>query len=208
DKIRDHFGDDAEKVKRANRDATKFLSDRMYLPLGLKMTAYHVDENGNAYPPEDLQAWNESVTLAINQEPNYLFMDAPESNKELITLGVRNINIFGPDGLPILPTMDPWIAQMNMWKIEVQGKFNKFEVFDMDNEVHPNAIFGHDAQVYVRREETVLDSLDDYRKIGDNLPIKFSFTTGTFILVPAGKTIGDKEGGWDEKSPYFDEILK
>jgi len=195
DKIRDHFGDDAEKVKRANRDATKFLSDRMYLPLGLKMTAYHVDENGNAYPPEDLQAWNESVTLAINQEPNYLDAFKPHpSNPRLYTLKVRNINLLGETGLHVLPTLDPWIMTVNAWKIDVEGEFVKFVVYDADNEVHPNPIFGHDAQVYVRREESILDSLNNYRRIGDNLPIKFSFTTGTFIAVPPGKIsgVGDK----------------
>jgi len=48
---------------------------------------------------------------------------------------------------------------VNAWKIEVQGKMNKFEVQDIDNEVHPNPIFGHDAQVYVREELPVLDKL-------------------------------------------------
>ncbi len=202
-KIKENFSED---VKDANRNAAKFLSEGMNLPLGLKMKAEHVDEKGKVYAPDELEAWNESVTLSINQEPNYLFMDGPASNKKLITLGVRNINIFGPTGLPILPTFDPWLAQMNAWKIEVQGKMNKFEVQDIDNEVHPNPIFGHDAQVYVRMDKTVFDSLSDL-PLGENQPIRFSFTTGTFILVPPGKTIGDKEGGIDEKSPYYNKII-
>lgn len=204
--INDNFAE-PEKIKKTSKDAVKFLSGGMNLPFGLTMTAYHVDENGNAYPVDDLEAWNESVTLSIDQEPNYLFTDADESNKELITLGVRNFNVFGQTGLPILPAMNPWIAQMNMWKIEVQGKINRFEVQDIDNEVHPDPIFGHGAQVYVRRESFIEDHLANNAYIGDNIPIKFSFVTGTFILVPSGKTIGDKEGGIDEKSPYFDKIL-
>ncbi|HLB71795.1 MAG TPA: hypothetical protein VJJ51_12195, partial [Candidatus Methanoperedens sp.] len=147
------------------------------------------------YPPEDLQAWNESVTLAINQEPNYLDAFKPHpSNPRLYTLKVRNINLLGETGLHVLPTLDPWIMTVNAWKIDVEGEFVKFVVYDADNEVHPNAIFGHDAQVYVRREESILDSLNNYRRIGDNLPIKFSFTTGTFIAVPPGKIsgVGDK----------------
>ena len=201
--IKENFKDD---VKDTNRNATRFLSEGMNLPLGLRMKAKHVDENGKAYPDNALEAWNESVTISVNQEPNYLFMDGAVSDKELITLGVRNINIFGPTGLPILPTMDPWLAQMNAWKIEVQGKMNKFEVQDIDNEVHPNPIFGHDAQVYVRKDADIFDDITTFR-IGNNRAIKFSFTTGTFIMVPAGKTIGDKEGGFDEKSPYFGEII-
>jgi hypothetical protein len=195
-----------EKVKQANRDAVNFLSGGMNLPLGLTMTAYRVDENGNAYPYGDIRGWKEAVTLSINQEPNYLFMDADEPNKELITLGVRNINIFGPTGLPVLPSMNPWLAHTNAWRIEVQGKINRFEVHDIDNEVHPNPVFGHEAQVYVRELETVFDPVSGF-SIGDNEPVKFSFTTGTFILVPSGKTIGDKEGGFKEESPYFGKIL-
>ena len=40
--------------------------------LAVSMRAFHVDENGNIYQPQKLQAWNESVTLLINQEPDYL----------------------------------------------------------------------------------------------------------------------------------------
>jgi hypothetical protein len=117
---------------------------------------------------------------------------------------VRSFNIFGPTGLPVLPSMNPWLIQTNAWKIEIQGKINKFEVFDGDDETHPNPIFGHEAQVYVREEMPVEDSVTKL-PIGDNLPIKFSFTTGTFIAVPPGKYIGDdlahvlEETNFDEK---------
>lgn len=205
--IQNQFKGNTEDIKTANNDAVKFLSGGLKLPVGFAMEAYHVDENGTAYPEEDINAWNESVTLSIDQEPDYLFMDASESNKELITLGMRNINIFGPTGLPVLPSMNPWLAQFNAWQIEVQGKINKFEVQDVDDEVHPNAIFGHEAQVYVRKNQpAVIDDLTGL-PIGKNLPIKFSFTTGTFILVPPGKTIGDREGGVSEESPYFGKII-
>ncbi len=59
----------------------------------------------------------------------------------------------------------------------------------------------------MREESFVEDKINNNEYIGDNLPIKFSFTTGTFILVPPGKTIGDKEGGINEESPYFGKIL-
>jgi hypothetical protein len=69
----------------------------------------------------------------------------------------------------------------------------KFEVQDMDNECHPDPLFGHEVQVCVREADTVEDTLTQL-SIGDNLPIKFSFTTGTFIVVPPGKIqgVGDK----------------
>jgi len=90
--------------------------------------AYHTDDEGNVYPDEALEAWNESVTLGVFQEPDYLY--AVNDKVELRTHGVRSLNIFGPTGLPVLPTMNPWLIQTNAWKIEIQGKINKFEVFD------------------------------------------------------------------------------
>jgi len=199
--IRKNFSE-PDKVMQANRDGAKLLSKGMYLPFGLTMRAYHIDDEGNVYPDEELEAWNESVTLVVNQEPDYLY--AVNNDVELRTLGIRSFNIFGPTGLPVLPSMNPWLVQTNAWKIEVQGKINKFELLDADNEVHPNPIFGHEAQVYVREEDTVDDPLTQL-PIGDNLPIKFSFTTGTFIAVPPGKYIGDdlahvlEETNFDEK---------
>jgi len=138
----------------------------------------------------------------VNQEPDYLY--AVNNDVELRTLGIRSFNIFGPTGLPVLPSMNPWLVQTNAWKIEVQGKINKFEVFDDDDETHQNQIFGHEAQVYIRQRLPIEYSVTNL-PIGDNLPIKFSFTTGTFIAVPPGKYIGDdlahvlEETNFDEK---------
>jgi hypothetical protein len=77
-------------------------------------------------------------------------------------------------------------------------------VQDVDNEVHPDPIFGHEAQVYVREADTIEDEITQL-PLGLNLPIKFKFTTGTFIVVPPGKLagIGDKEGDIIEKSPGY-----
>jgi hypothetical protein len=91
-----------------------------------------------------------------------------------------------------------------MWSIDVEGEFVKFEVQDMDNEVHPDPIFGHEVQVYVRKFETIKDPVTE-SYIGTNLPIKFNFTTGTFIVVPPGKLegVGDKDLVIIEESPGF-----
>lgn len=186
----------------------------MNLPIGLTMKAYNVNDNGNAYPDNDISAWNETVTISINQEPNYLYMDS--GDPDLIKLGLRNINVFGPSGLPLLPPFS-WFATLNIWTIEVQGEINKFVVQDINNEVHPDPIFGHGAQVHVRENADVLDDAVTTLRIGNNEAIKFSFITGTFIVVPPGKTIGDTTGESKgkscpppicEESSKFDEILK
>ena len=152
DEIKKNFSE-PDKVKQANRDAGKFLSGGFKLPLAVSMRAFHVDENGNIYPPGKLQAWNESVTLLINQEPNYLDAQMPYGGEQLYTLKLRNINLLGGTGVHILPSLEPWIATFNAWSIDVEGEFVKFEVQDVDNEVHPDPIFGHEAQVYVRKYE-------------------------------------------------------
>ncbi len=201
-KIKENFSED---VKEANRNAAKFLSEGMNLPLGLRMKAEHVDEKGKVYAPDELEAWNESVTLSINQEPNYLDAFRPyPSNPRLYTLKVRNNNLLGGMGIHVLPTLDPWLLTFNMWLIDVEGEFVKFEAQDMDNEVHPNPIFGHDPQVYVRERLPVVDIITGL-PIGDNQPIRFNFTTGTFIAVPPGKLsgVGDKDWVIIEESPGY-----
>ena len=180
---------DPDKIKDTNRNASKFFSQGLKLPFGVPMRAFHVDEKGNIYPPEALAAWNESVTLLVDQEPNYLDPEMPYGQEMLFTLKLRNINLLGGTGLHILPNLEPWLATFNMWSIDVEGEFVKFEVQDMDNEVHPDPIFGHEVQVYVREDLPVEDSITN-RKIGDNLPLKFNFITGTFIVVPPSKLEG------------------
>jgi len=55
-----------------------------------------------------------------------------------------------------------------------------------DNVCHPNPMFGHEWQVYQRRDEIIQDPATG-EDIGFNTPITFSFSTGTFIAVPGGK---------------------
>jgi hypothetical protein len=190
--IKKNFSD-PEKVKDTNRNASKFLKQAFKLPFGIPMRAFSVDEQGNIYPPQMRQAWNESVTLLVDQKPNYLDPEIYYGEEMLYTLKLRNTNLLGPTGLHVLPTLEPWIATVNMWSIDVEGEYVKFEVQDMDNEVHPDAIFGHEAQVYVREDETIKDPISN-SFIGENSRIKFNFTTGTFIVVPPGKIegVGDK----------------
>jgi len=151
---------------------------------------------GNIYPPEKLAAWNESVTLLVDQEPNYLDPEMSYGEEKLYTLKLRNTNLLLGNGVHILPSLEPWLATFNMWSIDVEGEFVKFEVQDVDNEVHPDPIFGHEVQVYVREKLPVEDPLNDYVQIGLNTPIKFNFTTGTFIIVPPGKIQGVGDKNW------------
>ena len=132
-----------------------------------------------------------------------------EGDKELINLGVRNVCLFGPTGIPVLPPPN-YVVQFNSWVINVEGRIDSFTLIDADNEVHPNPIFGHKAQVYKRTQDVIEDiSSENYDIIGKNTPVEFSFTTGVFIVVPpSGKTIGDKIGGFTETSSEYGNILR
>jgi hypothetical protein len=108
-----------------------------------------------------------------------------------------------PSGLPLLPPWG-WWATLNVWYIEVQGEIPVFTVYDADAEPVPDPVFGGRAIAYTRRHEVIRD--DQGHTIGTNEPVRFSARTGTFILVPPGaQGVGDKAGGWDEKSPGYDE---
>ncbi|MDW7777360.1 MAG: hypothetical protein SCH39_13630, partial [Methanosarcinales archaeon] len=104
-----------------------------------------------------------------------------------------NVCIFGLTGIPVLPPPN-YVVQFNSWIINVEEQIDDFTLQDVDNEVHPNPMFGHEAQVYKRGDFRIIDPSSNL-PIGNNFPIYFEFTTGTFIAVPpAGKPIGDREG--------------
>ncbi|OPY30772.1 MAG: hypothetical protein A4E28_00130 [Methanocella sp. PtaU1.Bin125] len=108
-----------------------------------------------------------------------------------------------PSGLPLLPPYG-WWATINVWYIEVQGVIPVFTAYDADVEPVPDPVFGGAAIAYTRRHQAVAD--EEGRFLGNNEPLKFMAKTSTFILVPAGmQGVGDKAGGWDEKSAGFDE---
>ena len=110
-----------------------------------------------------------------------------------------------PCGLPLLPPFG-WWATMNLWYIEARGEIPYLAAYDTDNVPIPDPLLGQRATAYVRRPEVIRDEMGI---LGSNEPICFSLKTGVFIVVPPGEQgIGDKSGGWDEKSPGFDEGAK
>ena len=206
EQIDEKFNDSADDVREANKNGASLLKSALCFPIGLTMKAEHVMDDGTKYDVDDLAYWDENVTLMVDMEPDYLFEDSDDS-KQLINLGVQNVCFFGSTGVPVLPPPN-YVVQFNSWMINVEGRIDVFTLVDADNEVHPNPMFGHEAQVYMRRDSRIYDPIDG-SIIGENLPIEFSFSTGTFIAVPpAGKPIGDKYIDITETSPNFGEILR
>jgi hypothetical protein len=207
DKIDEKFGESADGVREANNNGASLLKSALCFPIGLTMKAEHVMDDGTKYGVDELPYWDENVTLMVDMEPDYLFEDS-DDGKQLINLGVQNVCFFGSTGVPVLPPPN-YVVQFNSWMINVEGRIDGFTLVDVDNECHPNPMFGHEAQVYRRKDEAILDYNDNLTRIGRNFPIEFKFTTGTFIIVPPGpKGVGDSLGGMDESSEEFDNILR
>ncbi|MCD4766840.1 MAG: hypothetical protein K8R34_10055, partial [Methanosarcinales archaeon] len=173
-------------------------------PIGLTMRAEHVMDDGTKYDVDDLAYWDENVTLGVDMEPDYLFEDS-DDGKQLINLGLQNVCFFGSTGVPVLPPPN-YVVQFNSWMINVEGRIDEFTLMDADNKVHPNPMFGHEAQIYTRKDDRIRDPITNLI-IGQNRPIEFRYTTGTFIIVPPNKFIGDKEGGSIEDSEEYGKIL-
>jgi hypothetical protein len=199
-----NFSESADDVREANKNGASLLRSALCFPIGLTMRAEHVRDNGSKYDVDELAYWDENVTLMVDMEPDYLYEDS-DGGKKLINLGVQNVCFFGSTGVPVLPPPN-YVVQFNSWMINVEGRIDGFTLVDADNEVHPNPIFGHEAQIYTRKRQPVYDP-SNLLPVGDNLPIEFSFTTGTFIIVPPNKLIGDREGGIKEDSEDYGNIF-
>ena len=129
---------------------------------------------------------------------DYIAEAADHLESEAVREALKRI----PSGLPLLPPWG-WWATMNVWYIDVQGEIPYLTVYDADNVPVPDAILGHKAIAYTRRWQEVRGPRGEV--LGYDEPIDFEQKTCTFIIVPPGEQgIGDKIGGWDEKSEGFD----
>ena len=205
DKIDEELGDSADDVREANKDGADLLKEAISFPIGLTMMAQHVQDVGTRYGVDELGYWEEEVTLGVDMVPDHLNPLEPYPGESYYSLKLRNINLLGPTGVYVMPSLNPWVCTINSWFIEVEGDIVGLNVQDVDNEVHPNPIFGHEAQIYKREVYVVRDPVNN-RIIGRNTPISFSFITGTFIEVPPGKItgIGDKPT-IENPNPYLEE---
>ena len=133
--------------------------------------------------------WNEEIGFSINQEPDYF---KPSKDTDSYKFLEKNKCLFGPTGLPILPTpVTPWVITINAWYIEIQGSFSRFEIIDTIGEMNPDMLFGESDQAYVREGLPggigipVKDPCTNCtERIGDTTPISFVLKTGNIAIVP------------------------
>ncbi len=140
--------------------------------------------------------WKENASLSLNAIPHYFDFKNPPSEEEDWQFDVKNICLFGPTGLPLLPTpVTPWVVTINSWYIHVEGHWDTFEVLDSNDETHPDPLFGHVSQAYVMKRKPVFDSIchpESNPEIGQCRRLKFGFDTISLGIVPSGRLpIGD-----------------
>ncbi len=138
--------------------------------------------------------WVENITLTISTTPDYFDFESQPSEEENWQFNVKNICLFGPTGLPLLPTpATPWVATLNTWYIHVDGHWDTFQVLDSSDETHADSLFGHSGQVYARGQRYVFDdTCSNGAAIGNCSRLGFGFDTMSLGIVPPGKLpIGD-----------------
>ena len=173
------------------------LKNQFTIPFGFDMSLKRFDRG-------DLE-WEETVRFAVDQYPDYLtpFKTTSYEGKEIQTMGIRNICTLGPTGFPILPPtpFTPWVVTINVWLIDVKGEYCEFKVLDATDETIFNPIFGHEPQIYIRKEESVYNMKND-TLLGKNTRVSYGFTTASFAVTPSwGYMVGDwgdysEEDGW------------
>ncbi len=173
------------------------LKNQFTIPFGFDMSLKRFDRG-------DLE-WEETVRFAVDQYPDYLtpFKTTSYEGKEIQTMGIRNICTLGPTGFPILPPtpFTPWVVTINVWLIDVKGEYCEYKVLDATDETIFNPIFGHEPQIYIRKEESVYNMKND-TLLGKNTRVSYGFTTASFAVTPSwGYMVGDwgdysEEDGW------------
>lgn len=98
-----------------------------------------------------------------------------------------------PAGIPILPTLNPWLATGNLWIVDARGRYGRFAITSP-----------HGPITFVRSGQVVtLDVDGDGRAetLGRASRIGFSYRTVAIVVVPPGKAgVGERDGQTDERS--------
>ncbi|RDI71228.1 DUF7286 family protein [Halopelagius longus] len=105
-----------------------------------------------------------------------------------------------PAGLPLSPTLNPWVATTNLWVVEARGEYARFAV---------SADRGGETPVtYVRDGSVVALDVDGdgvKETLGRSERVGFDVRTVVPVVVPPGRLgVGDKDGDAVEKSPAWD----
>ncbi|MFB6252266.1 MAG: hypothetical protein ABEI27_11400 [Halobellus sp.] len=98
-----------------------------------------------------------------------------------------------PAGVPLSPTLSPWVATANLWVVESRGAYGRFAVSVEESET-----------AYVRDGAVVALDVDgdgETEALGRSERIGFRVRTVAVAVVPPGRLgVGDTDGNADERS--------
>lgn len=105
-----------------------------------------------------------------------------------------------PAGMPLLPYPNLWFATVNVWDVELEGEYARFEV--SANVGSPETA---GTTSYVREESSVdVEIGGEPRRLGSVEPISFSGRSLLVVVVPPGGIgVGDRDGDDPECSPTW-----
>jgi len=105
-----------------------------------------------------------------------------------------------PAGVPLLPVPGYWFATMNVWDVEADGEYARFEA--TANMGTPDTTT---ATTYVRENRSVqLEIAGEQRTLGRVDPIDFSARSILVVVVPSGGVgVGDRDDEDPECSPTW-----
>jgi len=103
-----------------------------------------------------------------------------------------------PAGLPLLPVPTMWVATMNLWHIDADGQYARFEV-----EANMSAPGRATSTTYVRENTTVVQQIaGENRTLGRVDPVDFDGRSLLVVVVPPGGIgVGDR----DDENPECTE---
>ena len=184
-------GAEGQQYKNALGDLDSIGSGQG-IQIGLAMNLIRQGTNG-------YDSWSEDIAFALDRQPNYFYF---KENGEW-KFNIVNKCWGGPTGIPLLPIPPiPWFCTVNFWTIDIDGTYEKFKLVDTLDETHANPLFGHDGQIFERKNIEIYDYIcSNGEKIGENIQISFKFWVPAFAIVPPNKLpIGDIVGGFEEKN--------
>ncbi|WP_135851652.1 DUF7286 family protein [Halorussus salinus] len=146
----------------------------------------------------------------VNETASVTRQVAQTALKQAVTTGLANATelaserwfgeVLGavPAGLPVAPVPGYWYATLNVWSVDVRGKYARFAV------AAPQGPPGESA-VYVREAGQVRVDWDgdgERELLGRTTPVAFETETVVVVVVPPGPPgVGDRDGNRDETSP-------
>jgi len=136
---------------------------------------------------EEAEIIDDEGEIVISEEEEWLTGDAPSRV---------------PAGLPVLPAPGYWVVTANVWDVNVDAEYARFEVFA--NTGDPTDTTG---ATYLRENNSATVKIDNNDVVlGKNEPIEFAARSVVVVVVPpGGQGVGDRTGVRTECSNTWPE---